>query len=54
MRCRSGMDDERARVAEHQPARTPFLDAIDAGLLEQLGVAAEKPDLPRHRQLRLL
>jgi superfamily I DNA/RNA helicase len=40
--------------AEYQPARTPFLDAIDAGLLERVGVAAEKPDLPRHRQLRLL
>jgi superfamily I DNA/RNA helicase len=39
---------------EHQPVRSPFLEAIDAGLLERLGVAVEKPDLPRHRQLRLL
>jgi len=38
----------------HQPSRTPFLDAVDPGLLERLGAAAEKPELPRHRQLRLL
>jgi DNA helicase-2/ATP-dependent DNA helicase PcrA len=40
--------------AEHQPARTPFLDAIDGGLLERLGVATRASEPPRHRQLRLL
>ncbi len=39
---------------EHQPARTPFLDAIDAGLLERHGDLAQRPEQPRHRQLRLL
>jgi superfamily I DNA/RNA helicase len=38
---------------EHRPARTPFLDPVDPGLLELLG-EAEKPAPPRHRQLRLL
>jgi DNA helicase-2/ATP-dependent DNA helicase PcrA len=39
---------------EHQPARTPFLDPVDAGLLELLGGPVAKADGPRHRQLRLL
>ena len=39
---------------EYQPARTPFLDAIDPGLLERHGDVAEQAKLPRHRQLRLL
>jgi uncharacterized protein (TIGR00375 family) len=39
---------------DYRPARTPFLDPVDAGLLERLGAAAEKPELPRHRQLRLI
>jgi superfamily I DNA/RNA helicase len=34
--------------------RTPFLDAVDPGLLERLGTAADAPAAPRHRQLRLL
>ncbi|MGE5827297.1 MAG: 3'-5' exonuclease, partial [Micromonosporaceae bacterium] len=38
---------------EQQPARTPFLDAIDPGLLERVGQASEPPR-PRHRQLRLI
>ncbi|HEX6872606.1 MAG TPA: UvrD-helicase domain-containing protein, partial [Micromonosporaceae bacterium] len=37
-----------------QPARTPFLDPVDPGLLERLGPADEAPARPRHRQLRLL
>ncbi len=40
--------------AEQQPRPTPFLDPVDRGLLERLGVAPEKPEPPRHRQLRLL
>jgi hypothetical protein len=39
---------------EYRPARTPFLDPVDAGLLERLGGEAAGPDRPRHRQLRLL
>ncbi|HLT09407.1 MAG TPA: ATP-dependent helicase, partial [Micromonosporaceae bacterium] len=39
---------------EHRPARTPFLDPVDAGLLERLGESAQRPEPPRHRQLRLL
>jgi len=39
---------------EIQPARTPFLDAVDPGLLQRLGEATDRPDRPRHRQLRLL
>jgi superfamily I DNA/RNA helicase len=39
---------------EHQPARTPFLDAIDPGLLERRGDVVERVEQPRHRQLRLL
>jgi superfamily I DNA/RNA helicase len=38
---------------EHQLARTPFLDAVDPGLLERVGQASEPPR-PRHRQLRLI
>jgi ATP-dependent DNA helicase UvrD/PcrA len=38
---------------EHQPARTPFLDPVDPGLLERVGQASEPPR-PRHRQLRLI
>ncbi len=46
---------KRARHgAEHQPRRTPFLDPVDPGLLERLGDAPERPEPPRHRQLRLL
>jgi len=33
--------------------RTPFLDPVDAGLLERLGATPE-PIRPRHRQLRLI
>ena len=40
--------------AEHQPRPTPFLDPVDPGLLERLGEVLEKPEPPRHRQLRLL
>ncbi len=40
--------------AERQPARTPFLDPVDAGLLERVGDWAGRPEAPRHRQLRLL
>jgi superfamily I DNA/RNA helicase len=40
--------------ADQQPRPTPFLDPVDRGLLERLGVAPEKPEPPRHRQLRLL
>jgi DNA helicase II / ATP-dependent DNA helicase PcrA len=40
--------------SERTPARTPFLDPVDPGLLERIGEAAEKPTGPRHRQLRLL
>jgi superfamily I DNA/RNA helicase len=39
---------------EYQPARTPFLDAIDPGLLERRGDVVERVEQPRHRQLRLL
>lgn len=38
---------------EHRPARTPFLDPVDPGLIERLGTVA-KVERPRHRQLRLL
>jgi hypothetical protein len=37
-----------------RPARTPFLDPVDAGLLERLGVVDPRPAPPTHRQLRLL
>jgi superfamily I DNA/RNA helicase len=39
--------------AEHQPARTPFLDVVDPALLERLGddTPARRPDA---RQLRLI
>jgi hypothetical protein len=40
--------------ADRTPARSPFLEAIDAGLMERVGVAVEAPVAPRHRQLRLL
>jgi superfamily I DNA/RNA helicase len=40
--------------AERLPARTPFLDPVDPGLLERIGDTVDKPELPRHRQLRLL
>ncbi len=40
--------------ADVQPARTPFLDSVDPGLLEVHGPAVERADLVRHRQLRLL
>jgi superfamily I DNA/RNA helicase len=40
--------------AEHQPRPTPFLDPVDPGLLERLGEVRDKPEPPRHRQLRLL
>jgi superfamily I DNA/RNA helicase len=40
--------------ADHQPRRTPFLDPVDPGLLERLGDLPQKPERPRHRQLRLL
>ncbi len=39
---------------QRQPARTPFLDPVDPGLLERLGAPTEAPAAPRHRQLRLL
>jgi DNA helicase-2/ATP-dependent DNA helicase PcrA len=39
---------------EYQPARSSFLEAIDPGLLDRRGEVAEKANLPRHRQLRLL
>jgi superfamily I DNA/RNA helicase len=42
------------RGTEYQPSRTPFLDVIDPGLLERRGDVAQRPDRPRHRQLRLL
>jgi superfamily I DNA/RNA helicase len=37
-----------------RPARTPFLEPVDAGLLERLGVVEAKPAQPTHRQLRLI
>ena len=40
--------------SEYQPRPTRFLDPIDQGLLERLGEARDKPEPPRHRQLRLL
>ena len=40
--------------AEHRPARTPFLDPVDPGLLERLGEAGDEPARPRARQLRLI
>jgi uncharacterized protein (TIGR00375 family) len=40
--------------AARQPARTPFLDPVDPGLMARLGTAADDPGAPRHRQLRLL
>jgi uncharacterized protein (TIGR00375 family) len=39
--------------SDAEPARTPFLDPIDPGLLQHLG-EAPRTDRPRHRQLRLL
>ena len=41
------------RGGEYRPARTPFLDVVDAALLERLG-GNPAPERPRHRQLRLL
>jgi superfamily I DNA/RNA helicase len=38
---------------EYRPARTPFLDVVDAALLERLG-GTTAPERPRHRQLRLI
>jgi superfamily I DNA/RNA helicase len=40
--------------ATRQPARTPFLDPVDPGLLERVGTVDDGPTTPRHRQLRLL
>jgi superfamily I DNA/RNA helicase len=40
--------------SEYQPRATPFLDPVDQGLLERLGETRDKPEPPRHRQLRLL
>ena len=40
--------------ADHRPARTPFLDPVDPGLLERLGDAGDEPARPRARQLRLI
>jgi uncharacterized protein (TIGR00375 family) len=39
---------------EYRPARTPFLDPVDAALIERLGGETLGPERPKHRQLRLL
>jgi uncharacterized protein (TIGR00375 family) len=39
---------------EYRPERTPFLDPVDAALLERVGAEVAGPGRPKHRQLRLI